>query len=77
MGEQLRLKHMVNKYNKKRHYELLKKKSMGINLQEYSSELRKYLILKNSKTGDFRMKASLAVEFYCTSVNFTTPLVHD
>lgn len=34
---------MVNKnYNKKRHYELLKKKSMGINLQEYSSELRQY-----------------------------------
>ena len=34
---------MANKnYNKKRHYELLKKKSMGINLQEYSSELRQY-----------------------------------
>lgn len=29
-------------YNKKRHYELLNKKSMGINLDEYSSELRKY-----------------------------------
>lgn len=43
MEEQLRLKHMVNKnYNKKRHYELLKKKSMGINLQEYSSELGQY-----------------------------------
>ena len=34
---------LVNKkYNKKRHYELLKKKSMGINLEEYSSELREY-----------------------------------
>ena len=29
-------------YNKKRHYELLKKKLMNINLQEYSSELRQY-----------------------------------
>ena len=29
-------------YHKKRHYELLKKKSMGVNLQEDSSELRQY-----------------------------------
>jgi hypothetical protein len=34
---------MGNKnYNKKRHLELLKKKSMGINLEEYSSELGQY-----------------------------------
>jgi hypothetical protein len=34
---------MLNKnYNEKRHSELLKKKSMGINLQEYSSELGQY-----------------------------------
>ena len=29
-------------YNKKRHLELLKQKSMGINLEEYSSELGQY-----------------------------------
>ena len=34
---------MIKKnYNKKRHYELLKKKLTGVNLQEYSSELRQY-----------------------------------
>lgn len=34
---------MRNKnYSKNRHYELLKKKSRGINLQEHSSELRQY-----------------------------------